>query len=251
MIKINKLLQVILTGVCCFSLVACGPSEEKVLQAQQKYVELTEKHNKVVEAHNAVSDNSYDEQLMELRAKIDEVEVYNLNDMEDEEIDLLIQIMDTLIASYNEFEAVLIDVKAKEDAEIIVTIPVTIENKTGKAISSLELYEQGNEKARINVLENLTPLESGQTLTGLMILRDAENTPWILNLKSAEVTDEKKAAKEDGAAELQAELKLPVEEYTESGKKLILAFDEEAQTIILTDPAEVSEEAVKEEEQPK
>ena len=53
MIKINKLLQVILTGVCCFSLVACGPSEEKVLQAQQKYVELTEKQN----THIIIRDN--------------------------------------------------------------------------------------------------------------------------------------------------------------------------------------------------
>lgn len=251
--KIKKrILSLIMICVFCFSVTACGPSEEKVLQAQQKYTELIEKHNQVVEAHNQVSDNAYDEQLLALREKITEVEAYNLNDMEDEEIDLLIQIMDSLIGTYDEFHVALTQVKEQEDAAIIVTIPVTVVNNTGKAISALKLYEQGNQELQVNVLQNLTPLEDGQTMTGLMIQRDAENTAWVLAIECTPGTDEaksdnaKKGAEEEKVQDGKTELILPVEEYTEEGIELNLAYDEELSTIVLSEPEEVIEEATEE-----
>ena len=227
--------------VCCLFMVACGPSEEKVAQAQQKYTDLIKKHNQVVEAHENVSDGSYDEQLLSLREKITEVEAYNLNDMEDEEIDLLIQIMDTLIKSYDEYEAALIQLKEQEEAAVIVTIPVTIVNDTGKAISVLKLYEQGSEDLQVNVLENLTPLEAGQNLLGMMIQRDVENTPWVLYVDSGQISEEEKSA--EGTDDIESDKKeiiLPVEEYTESGIELVLVYDEETQMITLA--SEESEE---------
>lgn len=247
--KIKKrILSLIMICVFGFSVTACGPSEEKVLQAQQKYTELIEKHNQVVEAHNQVSDNAYDEQLLALREKITEVEAYNLNDMEDEEIDLLIQIMDSLIGTYDEFHVALTQVKEQEDAAIIVTIPVTVVNNTGKAISALKLYEQGNQELQVNVLQNLTPLEDGQTMTGLMIQRDAENTAWVLTVESGSGSedvksdDSQKDDKEKDEKSGNAELILPVEEYTEEGIELILVYDEESEAIVLAGPEEVSEE---------
>lgn len=214
------ILFLIVIGILCCSVIACGPSEEKVTQAQQKYVELREKHNQVVEAHSSVSDNSFDEQLLALRDKIAEVEAYNLKEMKDEEIDLLIQIMDSLIASYDEFHAALTKVKEREDAAVIVKIPVTVINNTGKAISSLKLYQQEDFSLQVNVLENLTPLKDGQTLTGLMIQRNVKNTPWVLAVEAE--------------AGMEGELILPVEEYTESGITLTLAYEEESGELILT-----------------
>lgn len=224
----------IMICVLCMTMTACGPSEEKVAQAQQKYIELKEKHNEVVEAHSIVNDNSYDEQLLALRVKIDEVEAYNLNDMKDEEIDLLIELMDSLIASYDEYQDALTEVKAQEEAAVIVTLPITVVNNTGKAISSLMLYEQGEADTQVNVLENLTPLESGQTLTGLVIRRDVENTPWILAVTCAEASEaDKNTEKEEAAAGKEIMLELPVGEYDESGKVLTLTYDEEANTVLL------------------
>ena len=199
--KIKKrVLSLFIICALCISVTACGPSEEKVMQAQQKYTELKEKHNQVVEAHNQVSDNTYDEQLLALREKITEVEAYNLNDMEDEEIDLLIQIMDSLIASYDEFHVALTQVKEQEDAAIIVTIPVTVVNNTGKAISALKLYEQGDYDLQVNVLENLTPFGGGKSLRRLMIRREAESTTKVLSVEREENT--------------KTALVRPVEEYT-------------------------------------
>ena len=229
----KRIFYLIAVCVSCLLIAACGPSEEKVAQAQQKYTELIKKHNQVVEAHENVSDGSYDEQLLALRKKITEVEAYNLNDMEDEEIDLLIQIMDTIINSYDEYETALIQVKEQEEAAVIVTIPVTIVNETGKAINVLKLYEQGNEDLQINVLENLASLEAGQTLLGMMIQRDTENTPWILYVDCGELSEEEKSDDAAGAESKSKEILLPVEEYTESGIELVLAYNEETQMIML------------------
>lgn len=231
---INKrIFYLVAVSVFCLLMTACGPSEEKVAEAQQKYTDLIKKHNQVVEAHGNVSDGSYDEQLLSLREKITEVEAYNLNDMEDEEIDLLIQIMDTLITSYDEYEAALVQVKEQEEAAVIVTIPVTIVNNTGKAISVLKLYEQGSEDSQVNVLENLTPLEAGQTLLGMMVRRDVENTPWILYVDCGQVSEETDDAGSTDTESVKKEIILPVEEYEESGIELVLVYDEETQTITL------------------
>jgi len=230
----KKFFYLVAVSMFCLLMAACGPSEEKVAEAQQKYTDLIKKHNQVVEAHGNVSDGSYDEQLLSLREKITEVEAYNLNDMEDEEIDLLIQIMDTLITSYDEYEAALVQVKEQEEAAVIVTIPVTIVNDTGKAISALWLYEQGNEDLQVNVLENLTPLEAGQTLMGMMIQRNAQNTPWILAIECIQSQeDDKSEDKAEAVTGNVTEMILPVEEYAESGIELVLVYDEETQMITI------------------
>lgn len=198
----------------CFSFLlfaACGPSDEKIAQAQQKYSELTETHNNVVEAHKGVSDNSLDEALTALADKVASIEDYNLQEMKDEEIDLLIQTMDSLIASYDEFMATLTDIKDKEDAAVLIPIPVTLINDTGFYFSGLSLYEQGSLETPADVLESLSPLEPGQTLTGLLIQRNVDNTPWLLTLSDT-----------DGG---EWEFILSVENYQESGITLHLFYD--------------------------
>lgn len=195
----------------CLSVAACGPSAEKVEQARQKYAELTEMNNRVVEVHNNVSDNSLDEELIKLREQVREIEAYNLNEMKDEEIDMLIQIMDSMIASYEKFHVTLNNIKEEEEAAVLVPIPVTVVNETGFAISSVKLYEKGDYSNQVNVLEDLTPLVQGQTMTGLMVQRDVDETPWILELVNAEG--------------VKYELTLPVAEYTEEGVTLHLTYD--------------------------
>lgn len=242
MFKIKRAVSLIMIGMLCVFTAACGPSEEKVMQAQQKYIELKQKHNQVVEAHSIVNSNVYDEQLLALRAKIDEVEAYNLNDMEDEEIDLLIEIMDSLIASYNEFQVVLTEAKTEEEASVIVTLPITVVNQTGKAISSLRLYEKDDAQESVNVLENLTPLENGQTIVGLVVHRDVDSTPWILEIICAEASEETKGAETEVITDKEIALELLVGDYQEDGKVLTLVYDEEAAMVVLAEEVAVSEE---------
>ncbi len=198
--------------MCC-ALAACGPSKEKIAQAQQKYTALIELNNRVVEAHKKVEDNSLDEELVELRDKISELESYNLSEMEDEEIDVLIGTMDSLTDSYENYLEALVDIKGKEDAAVLTTIPVTLTNQTELSFSGISLYEKGSGGTHANILEELDALNPGRILAGLAIKRDVDNTPWMLSLIDTE-----------GA---EYEIELPVQEYTEEGVGLELVYDEE------------------------
>lgn len=204
--------------VLCLTLTACGPSGEKITEAQQKFTELTQIHNTTVEAHKTISDNSLDEVFSDLQGKIDTVKAYNLQEMNDEEIDLLIQTMDSLIGSYEKYLEMIKEIKTAEDAAVLTPIPVTLINNTEISFTSLSLYEEGSTGIHPDVLENLSGFAPGQSLTGLMIQRDAESTPWVMVL-----------TKED---ETILEYPLPVTEYSEKGITISLSFDSETETLV-------------------
>lgn len=214
--------------VFCFSLTSCGPSDEKVAQAQAKYGELSDAHDAVVEAHKLIADTSYDETLTTLRKEAIALNNYNLEEMKDEEIDTLIQTMDSMIGTYDEYLNALTEIKAQEDAAVLVTIPVTLTNNTSFSFSELSLYEQGDTTAAANMLANLTPLAPSQTLTGLFIQRDVDNTPWGFVLTDTE-----------GA---KWELPLSVEDYTEEGISLALTYDSETETLSIGTNVSIQEE---------
>ena len=210
--------------LCC-SLTGCGPSEEKILEAQQKYAELTSIHNAVVEAHQNVSDASLDAELTAMQDKTTAITEYNLQEMKDEEIDTLIKTMDSLIASYQEYQTSLTEIKAQEEAAVLIPIPVTLTNNTGFSFTSISLCEEGNHDTHTNVLENLSALNPTQTLTGLLIQRDVDNTPWQLILTDTEGTTR--------------ELSIPAENYTEEGVTLYLTYDSESATLSFHEKTDV------------
>ena len=117
-------------GALCLVLTACQPSDEKIAQAKEKYAQLAEVHNQVVEAHGKVADDSLDEELFALRDKASEMESYNLAEMKDEEIDQLIQDMDSMIADYEEYRTALSDIKSKEEAAVLTPITLALTNQT-------------------------------------------------------------------------------------------------------------------------
>lgn len=211
--KKKRILAGAVLCLICFYLTACGPSKEKIAQAQQKYTALIELNNRVVEAHRKVEDNSLDGELVELRDRVSELETYNLSEMKDEEIDALIGTMDSLTDSYENYLEVLLDIKGKEEAAVLTTIPVTLTNQTELSFPDISLYEKGSGSAHANILEEMDALNPGRILTGLAIKRDVDNTPWMLSLKDM-----------DGA---EYEIELSVQEYTEEGVDLTLIYDEE------------------------
>ena len=87
---------------------------------------MVEIHNEVVEAHRQIKDNSLDQALQELGGRAAAVEDYNLSEMKEEEIDQLVADMDSLIASYKEYQTMISDLKEREDAAVRTLIPVRI-----------------------------------------------------------------------------------------------------------------------------
>lgn len=198
-------------------LAGCSPSDEVLSAAQGKYAELVKIHNEVVEAHREVEDDSYDEALSVLQDDLNTIQSYNLKDMSEEEITLLMSTMDTLIASYQDYLAQLGNTKKEEDAAELTAIPLSLTNNTSFSFDLISLYQKDNPGARINILSGLDSLSPTQSLTGLQIERNAENTPWMLTLEST-----------DGVT---YDIELSVDTYTEDGIHLYLDYDPETGSI--------------------
>ncbi len=215
----GKYISVLFTliALCCL-LTSCGPSQEKITKAQQTYAALSDAHNAVVEAHKLIADTSYDDTLTALQAEAESLKDHNLYQMKDEEIDALIQSMESIISTYEEHLNTLTEVKANEDAAILVLIPVSLTNRTDFSFTALSFYEQGSPDTT-NLIENLGSFGPTQALTGLVAQRDVENTPWLLVLTDVE--------------EKKWELPLAVDTYTETGISLALTYDAEAETLMI------------------
>lgn len=197
-----------------FFLTGCGgPSDDKIAEAQSKYIELTDKHNEAVDVHEGVADSSLDQTLASLKEKVFAVAEYNLQEMKDDEIDLLIQTMDTIIASYDKAIQTLSEIRVTEDSALLTPIPLTLVNDTTLTFSRLFLYEDKSRETHTNILENSEGFAPRETITGMLIQRDVLNTPWILSLSDSE--------------DHSYEIILPVEEYEEAGIRLHLSYDSE------------------------
>ena len=200
-------------------LTACGgPSAEKIAQAQDTYSNLVSIHNRVVSAHRQIENDSLDEKLVALGEKITQVNTYNLNDMSDEEIDMLIDTMDSIIDTYEEYLTAINDIRDTENAAILTPINVSLVNDTNLTFAGLSLHQKGTIE-NVDLLETLSGFMPAQRMAGLVIYRDVQNTPWVLELVS-----------EDGSL---YELNLSVKDYSEDGCVLTLTYDSEKDAILI------------------
>ena len=221
--SINKnLYSLLLSCVMAAStllLTACGgPSAEKIAQAQDTYSNLVAIHNRVVSAHRQIENDSLDEKLVALGEKITQVNTYNLNDMSDEEIDMLIDTMDSIIDTYEEYLTAINDIRDTENAAILTPINVSLVNDTNLTFAGLSLHQKGTIE-NVDLLETLSGFMPAQRMAGLVIYRDVQNTPWVLELVS-----------EDGSL---YELNLSVKDYSEDGCVLTLTYDSEKDAILI------------------
>ncbi len=207
----KRILSLIVTTALCLSLTACGMPKEKIAQAQEKYARLAEIHNQVVEAHKNVEDNSLDEELTALRSRASDMGAFNLAEMAEEEIDKLIQDIDSMINEYEGYLAQLSNIKGEEEDAVLTPIVITLMNGTDISFSDLRLYEQGSNGLQVNVLEDLELFVPGQYLAGLTVMRDVDNTPWVLTLADENETG--------------YETVLAVGEFTEESVSLTLHYD--------------------------
>ena len=214
----SLLLSCVMTAFALLLTACGGPSAEKIAQAQDTYSNLVSIHNRVVSAHRQIEDDSLDEKLVALGEKITQVNTYNLNDMNDEEIDMLIDTMDSIIDTYEEYLTAINDIRDTENAAILTPINISLVNDTNLTFVGLSLHQKGTIQ-NVNLLETLSSFMPAQRMAGLVIYRDVQNTPWVLELVS-----------EDGSL---YELNLSVKDYSEDGCVLTLTYDSEKDAILI------------------
>lgn len=214
----SLLLSCVMTAFALLLTACGGPSAEKIAQAQDTYSNLVSIHNRVVSAHRQIEDDSLDEKLVALGEKITQVNTYNLNDMNDEEIDMLINTMDSIIDTYEEYLTAINDIRDTENAAILTPINISLINDTNLTFVGLSLHQKGSIQ-NADLLETLSGFMPAQRMAGLVIYRDVQNTPWVLELVS-----------EDGSL---YELNLSVKDYSEDGCVLTLTYDSEKDAILI------------------
>lgn len=214
----SLLLSCVMTAFALLLTACGGPSAEKIAQAQDTYSNLVSIHNRVVSAHKQIEDDSLDEKLVALGEKITQVNTYNLNDMNDEEIDMLIDTMDSIIDTYEEYLTAINDIRDTENAAILTPINISLINDTNLTFVGLSLHQKGTIQ-NADLLETLSGFMPAQRMAGLVIYRDVQNTPWVLELVS-----------EDGSL---YELNLSVKDYSEDGCVLTLTYDSEKDAILI------------------
>ncbi|PWL56909.1 MAG: hypothetical protein DBY33_00835 [Lachnospiraceae bacterium] len=214
----SLLLSCVMTAFALLLTACGGPSAEKIAQAQDTYSNLVSIHNRVVSAHRQIEDDSLDEKLVALGEKITQVNTYNLNDMNDEEIDMLIDTMDSIIDTYEEYLTAINDIRDTENAAILTPINISLINDTNLTFVGLSLHQKGSIQ-NADLLETLSGFMPAQRMAGLVIYRDVQNTPWVLELVS-----------EDGSL---YELNLSVKDYSEDGCVLTLTYDSEKDAILI------------------
>lgn len=214
----SLLLSCVMTAFALLLTACGGPSAEKIAQAQDTYSNLVTIHNRVVSAHRQIEDDSLDEKLVALGEKITQVNTYNLNDMSDEEIDMLIDTMDSIIDTYEEYLTAINDIRDTENAAILTPINISLINDTNLTFVGLSLHQKGTIQ-NADLLETLSGFMPAQRMAGLVIYRDVQNTPWVLELVS-----------EDGSL---YELNLSVKDYSEDGCVLTLTYDSEKDAILI------------------
>ena len=214
----SLLLSCVMTAFALLLTACGGPSAEKIAQAQDTYSNLVTIHNRVVSAHRQIEDDSLDEKLIALGEKITQVNTYNLNDMNDEEIDMLIDTMDSIIDTYEEYLTAINDIRDTENAAILTPINISLINDTNLTFVGLSLHQKGTIE-NVDLLETLSGFMPAQRMAGLVIYRDVQNTPWVLELVS-----------EDGRL---YELNLSVKDYSEDGCVLTLTYDSEKDAILI------------------
>ncbi|MCR4990292.1 MAG: hypothetical protein K6A38_05440 [Lachnospiraceae bacterium] len=243
--KVRSLTVGSLVLACAFVLSACGPSEDKIIQAQAAYRNLINTHNAVVAAHNEIKDNSLDEELTALAGSIPEIESFNLYEMTDAQIDSLIGTMNTMTDSYAGYLKTIGEIKLVEDAKELTPVVLTIKNDTDITFSTLYLYEKDSDPEPLNALESLSGLAPGREIVGLTIYKNAANTPWILSLDDKEIlqseaseddpeeTDDEEGSSEEDPAESEQEtgngnmIELDVSRYNTETMMLTIKKNEE------------------------
>lgn len=212
------ILGITLIFVCALALTGCGPSKEKIGEAQAKYRDLVSTYNQVAEAHKEIEDDSLNDELKELSHEMNLLTGYNLYEMTEEDIDVLINTMDVLNNSLSSYLKDIGAIKLSEEAGALESISFTLINETGDVFNHLQLMEKGETDLVTDVLETLEGFLPGQEIMGLTVFRDVDNTPWELSLT---------ATSEDGE-EQKIELEIDVSALRPEGNILRIGseFDE-------------------------
>lgn len=179
----KKILLPIITGALMLALTACGPSDEKLSEAETARSLLVEAKESAEETYLDISDESLRSTLDELSEKEAWIEALEFKKMNDKKIDEVLPEIKELTDSYQNILGSLSDTlksetEVKEEKEKHTELAVYFTNKTGLNLKEIVLHDLTADTKSDNFLGEGVTLGSGYTLMGVSLDIYKDSNEW-------------------------------------------------------------------------
>ena len=178
------------------ALVACGPSDEKLSEAETARNLLVEAKTNAEETYLDITDESLRSTLDELSEKEAGIEALEFKKMNDKKIDEVLPEIKELTDSYqsligNLSDTLKAETEVKEEKEKHTELTVYFVNKTGLNLTEVVLHDLTTDTYSDNYLGDGVILGSGYTLMGVSLDIYKDSSEWEFIVTDEADTDHK------------------------------------------------------------
>ena len=183
--KKRNFLLLIAIAVMALCLTACGPSDEKLLEAETAMGLLQEAKETAENTYLDISETAQRQTLDELAEKVAEFEALEFSKMNDKKIDEVLPSINETTSACQDIQGKLSDtLKAetgiKEEKAKHTEIDAYFVNKTGMNLSSIVLKDVTANTVSDNYLGDGVILNAGYTLMGVALDIYKDSSTWEL-----------------------------------------------------------------------
>jgi len=181
--KKRNILKTITVTVLCAMLVACGPTEDKLMEAEEARTVLLDSRKAAEETFLDITDSSNKDRLEELSQKTAEIEAMDLSKLNDKKIDELLSSINALTKEYqtmgSDMTAVLNEeISVRQEKAKHLQKDVNFINKTGMNLSGLLLHDLTMDSYSDNFIGSGVTLNDGYTLMGATLDVYEDSNEW-------------------------------------------------------------------------
>ncbi|MCR5671352.1 MAG: hypothetical protein K6G10_10140 [Butyrivibrio sp.] len=175
-------------------LVACGPSDEKLAEAEEARTILLGAKEAAEETYLDITQSDEKARLDELGESLKTYEEMDFTKMRDKKIDEVLPAMKELTESYQQLGSSLSDVLKKENAERQEQAKnhrteTFIINKTGLNLTEIRLHDITKDELSDNFLKEGSTLETGYTVMGTALMIREDSSEWEFVVKDEAGTE--------------------------------------------------------------
>ena len=181
--KKNRFLVAILMAMSVGLLVGCGPSEEKLSEAQEARNSLIKARDYAEETYLDITQSGNRAKLDELSVKAAEIEEIDFEKMNDKKIDEILPSITELTGSYESLgkemsEVLSEETKTREERAKHLDVSVYLINKTGVNLTKILLHDITLNTFSDNYIADGAVLGNGYTLMGVTLDVNTDSSEW-------------------------------------------------------------------------
>ncbi len=192
--KNRRFQAAIMTALAAILLVGCGPSDEKLAEAEEARTLLLQARDAAEETYLDITDSSNRQKLDELSEKVSEIEAIDFTKMNDKSIDELLPSVTEITDSYQTMGKEMSDVLVTENEDRAEKakhkkVEVVLINKTGLNLTKIVLHDKTRDVYSDNYLKEGTGLGDGYSLMGVTFDVYADSGEWEIVVTDEGGTD--------------------------------------------------------------